>query len=169
MKTLLTVMLFCWLASAGAQSPAPRASTNQTLRIIKIERAVPPYHICVTDSGTVMVSGLPADVQRDFELITRLTASTARETDALKADWRQLRLEKAKVPNRYDYDSPAARMADILTSRENKLYDRQRTLDEDLDELEEATKRFAKKSKVSAIDTGRKYGSYPIYSIVPSR
>jgi len=184
MKTIL-LLLACSITAATAQTNVSRPATNKfkpyvpkvaapvagqtnDIRVISVESALATYHLCNTSVGRVYVAGLPPLLKADLDLVKRLELQRAREVESIKAAEKQLRADKAAAPSRAASDTAAGQYIRSLNIRQNELEERANDLSDADDKLKEARKRLQQSATVSAFNTGRMYGSVPIWQIVPT-
>lgn len=157
MKKLLTIVLLGW-AVAGFGQTAKVHTTNVTL--LSIEGQLPPYVKCtLSPIGPVLLRGLPPEVQKDYAAYFPLNEYVKREEAQIEKERERIREQRAKLPTKYDYDSPAAATDASLTEQELRLFDRARTLDTRKSELQTMKSRLDKAAKFTVKFLGRYNGS----------
>lgn len=148
---------------------APVPSEPKKIRILSVDGALSTYYKCNTSVGVVYLSGLPASLKADSDLIAKLTATTTREREAIKAERRKLNAESAAAPSQAASDSPAGQYIRQLNIRGNKLDERTTALNDQQETITEARQRFAAAANVTAVNTGTVYGVTPIWRVVAAR
>lgn len=184
MKTVLGLFLLCWLASATAQTNAPRASTNKfkpyvppaapravaiktnEIMITKVLNTVPPYTRCETSMGEAYLIGVPPHLAALQQRIASLSASTSAEAKSLRADRQRWKVDHAAAPQTASSATVGGAKIHNVNVRGAKLDVRDEKLEEATEELQTARRDWAQATDVTVVDTGQKYGSYPIWRVV---
>lgn len=151
-----------------APTAAPIGKTNE-IQIIKVLSVNHPYVVCQTSVGQVYMVGLSPQLMTLQQRVANLDKSTTAEAAKLKEDWKQYKRESAAAPSSASVGTVGAAKIQNLNIRLNRMEERDDALEEALSELKSARLEWSEKSEVTAFDTGRKYGSYSIWSVIPSR
>ena len=186
MNKFLIFLLILFTSPGWAQTNAPKpvASTNKfkpyvpppaavkvgepkQIRITSVDGVLATYFKCQTSAGTIYLAGLPANVKAEFDTVARLEKFVASEQEYAKREAKRIRDAENRIPANYDYDSPAAAYSAQLSKESSVLYNRVEDARETAKELKQARERVAAVSTVHARDTGRLYGTVPIWQVVP--
>jgi len=152
----------------GIVAPA-NVSEPKEITLASVDGVISSYHKCTTSVGQIYLAGLPAATVADCKLIADLEQHAANEKERIRVEMKRIRDAQAKLPANFEYQSPVWYYRNQLAKEYQIANNREQDLRESNDKLAAAKERFAKSSKLNAVDTGRLYGVIPIWRVVPEK